>query len=116
MTVNRSTRIYAPDKITPPDADTYCIKEPEEDIPTVVPGPPSVLETVTSCPQEYLDESEKTRWTINASKTCEVKVTALDRFGISPTNGACYDVSFIKSPTESRLFQKICELFESLSF
>ncbi|XP_063685224.1 uncharacterized protein LOC134819290 isoform X2 [Bolinopsis microptera] len=92
------------------EAAAYCIEKPEEE-PTVDEeetnsGP---VERVASCPQEYFDETDKTPWTINASKTCEVKVTELGKLGVEPTDGACYEVSFVKSSTDS-MFQKICDL------
>ena len=69
----------------------------------------SKLEKVQSCPREYLDENKKTPWTLNASKTCEVKVGQLNNLGIKPTDGVCYEVAFIRSPGQSRQFQKICK-------
>ena len=91
------------------EAAAYCIEksieEPTVDEQETYSG---TVEKVASCPQEYFDETDKTPWTINASKTCEVKVTELGKLGVKPTDGACYEVSFVKSSTDS-MFQKICK-------
>ena len=106
---NVFTGIYLKsNKSNPLDTEaTYCIEKAVDD-PTSkdedeqVPGR---LEETQSCPQEYYNESKKTPWIINASKSCDIESSQLEKLGIKPTDETCYRFASI---TGSR-FWTICE-------
>ncbi|KAL5266612.1 hypothetical protein ACHWQZ_G003848 [Mnemiopsis leidyi] len=100
-------------KIIDLDAEAaYCINEqPTAETSTMygnIPGPKEVV----SCPPEYKDDASKTPWTINTtgvtSNTCEIKVSHLDKLGIRPAEGFCYEISLVSSQLEFHS-KSICE-------